>query len=487
MPRISQKTKRISPASKKRKVKKIRLSPKRNTKKKETKNVKKINTPNLLRGFKDILPETSKYFVGILNTAQNISEAYNYSYIETPILEPAQLFIRSLGKATDVVDKEMYIFDNKEGGKICLRPEATASIARAYINHGLQTKPQPIKVWYLGPMFRHDRPQAGRYRQFHQFGCESIGERDPIVDAELISLAYNFFLDLGIKTVVHINSIGNLEERENYLAELVAYLKLHKNLLSTDSKKRLTKNPLRIFDSKDERDQQIMEEAPQIIDWLTDESRDYFTEVLEYLDQVGVNYILKPTLVRGLDYYTDTVFEFYLEEGEETSQSALAGGGRYDGLIEYLGGQEVPACGFAIGVERVMNILQARDEEKQKVYLSLPKKERPRVLKGVFLAQLGKQAKKQALYLIERLRKDGLKIYHNLAKSSIKTQLESADKLNVAYTLILGQKEVQEESIIIRDMESGVQEIIPQSKLKQKILKIKDEEKIINPGSKRKK
>ena len=224
----------------------------------------------------------------------------------------------------------------------------TASVARSYINHGLQTMPQPVKVWYWVPMFRHDRPQAGRFRQFHQFGCETLGAHSAVVDAELVSVAYNFLRDLGLETTVRINSIGTVSDRENYIVELVGYLRSKRSYLSDESKKRINKNPLRVLDSKQEQDQVVIEEAPQIIDWLSESSKKFFMEVLEYLDEAGVPYVLDSTLVRGLDYYTDTVFELYQDGEEKRSQGALGGGGRYNGLVEQLGGQETPGSGFSI-------------------------------------------------------------------------------------------------------------------------------------------
>ncbi|MFA6427629.1 MAG: histidine--tRNA ligase [Candidatus Magasanikbacteria bacterium] len=424
-----------------------------------------------LRGMKDILPKDGNDWLDICHVSEKVASAYGFSYMETPIVEQASLFIRSIGKGTDVVDKEMYIFDDKDGGKICLRPEMTASIVRAYINHGMQTFPQPVKVWYMGPMFRHDRPQAGRYREFHQFGCETIGEHSPVVDAELISVAYNTLRDLGLETSVHINSIGTLEDRSRYIVELVGYLRTKRSYLSEDSKYRLTKNPLRILDSKDEHDRAVLEEAPQIIDWLSDDSKKFFTSVLEYLDEAEIPYVLTPTLVRGLDYYTDTVFEFYTEGTEDGSQSALGGGGRYNGLSELLGGQATPGSGFSLGMERIAHAVRAMRNGNN----TIPDGEAPIEQKkksGIFFAHLGEQARKRTLYLIEELRRNNLTVHHNLAKTSLKTQLELANKFGVEHTLILGQKEVQDGTVLMRNMDSGIQEIIDQKKIAQHVRKM---------------
>lgn len=418
---------------------------------------------DLLRGMKDILPKDSKNWMLLMNTAQSIAESYGFSYIETPVLEPAQLFVRGLGKGTDVVDKEMYVFDDKDGDKICLRPEMTASVARAYVTHGLHTQTQPLKVWYFDKMFRHDRPQAGRQRQFHQFGAEMIGVRDPVVDAELIAVSYNYLRDLGINTEVHLNSIGSLDDRNNYIVELVGYLRSKRSYLSEESKKRMTKNPLRVLDSKDEADQEVIAEAPQIIDWLSADSKSFFMKVLEYLDELQIPYVLKPTLVRGLDYYSDTVFEIYSEDGEEGQQSALCGGGRYDGLLEQLGGTPTPACGFSVGIERVLTQLRKKQqaEPEQKV-----------VENRMYFAQLGEQARRRALSIIEDLRRKGIRVGFHLSKSSLKQQLELADKQGATHAIILGQKEVQDGTVIIRDMDSGIQEIVDQKKIAKEIEKI---------------
>lgn len=421
-------------------------------------------TPALLRGMRDILPKEELFWKKMYHTAEDISNAYGFGWLDTPIIEDASLFIRSIGKGTDVVDKEMYLFEDKDGSKVCLRPEMTASAVRAYINHGMHTLPQPVKFWYYGPMFRHDRPQAGRYREFHQFGCETLGEKDPVADAELIVVAYNFLLDLGINATVYINSIGNLEDRQRYIVELVGYLRSKRSYLCEDCKRRLQKNPLRALDCKEEQCQPIIEEAPQIIDWLSEASKNYFMKVLEYLDELEIPYVLKPTLVRGLDYYTDTVFELYKEETEEGgAQSALGGGGRYDLLAEQMGGQSTPGCGFSLGLERVSSALRKTYEEKGKPFEEEKSK--------IFFAQLGEQGKRRALNLIENLRKNQITVYHNLGKTSLKGQLELANKHKVLYTLILGQKEVQDGTVIIRDMESGIQEIVDQKKLKQHLEK----------------
>ncbi len=462
---VRPKQKTVSKAVRPAVAKKVVTVPKLKAEEKESQK----NTPYAtLRGMKDILAREGKMFQRVHQVSQTIAQAYGFSYVETPILEQTSLFVRSIGKGTDVVDKEMYTFEDKDGAKVCLRPEGTAPVARAYVNHGMHTMPQPVKVWSWGPMFRHERPQAGRYRMFHQFGCETMGEHSPVIDAELISVAYNTLKDLGINTSVRINSIGTPEDRENYLVELVGYFRSKRSYLSEESKKRLLKNPLRILDSKDEHDRAIVEEAPQIVDWLSENSKKFFMSVLEYLDEAEIPYVLTPTLVRGLDYYTDTVFELIEDGVEETQQGALGGGGRYNGLIAQLGGQATPAAGFALGVDRIILALKRQEEEARKTGTFVDMQDQPKV----FFAQLGEQARKRSLLLIERLRRSGVLVAHNLAKSSIKTQLEIANKIGATHTLILGQKEVQDGTIITRNMESGIQEIVDQKKIEAVVRKL---------------
>jgi len=416
-----------------------------------------------LRGMHDILPKEEKYWKAMYNTAAKLADYMQFSRIETPILEEASLFVRSIGKGTDVVEKEMYLFEDGDGTKVCLRPEATASVMRAYVTDGLWNNPQPVKMWYWGPMFRHDRPQAGRYRQFSQVGFENIGVQDPAADAELILIAYNFYKDLNLPVEIHINSIGTPEERERYKNELLNYYRAKKSYLCEDCRKRMVKNPLRLLDCKEEQCQGVKEEAPQIIDWLSESSKSYFMKVLEYLDELGIPYILRPSLVRGLDYYTHTVFEVYPISGEGAAQSALGGGGRYDLLAEELGGKPAPAAGMALGIDRSVIYMKEFYQQNQ-----LRVEKEPY---DIFFAQLGDRAKGRAMKILEELRQSNIKIAFNLYKNSLKTQLDIANELKVPYALILGQKEVQEGTVIIRDMESGIQEIVDQKKIENALKK----------------
>lgn len=441
----------------------------------------------LLRGMKDILPSDQPYWQYLRKKADELAGFYGFKQIDTPYLETTSLFRRSVGDVTDIVEKEMYSFIDQSGESISLRPEATASTMRAYIEHGMLNQPQPVKLCYWGPMFRHDRPQTGRYRQFFQFGAETIGEINPAVDAELIHLSYLFCKEIGIDVEIQINSIGCHNCRPEYKKNLTAYYRRKKKGLCNNCQRRLLKNPLRLLDCKEEQCQEYKEEAPQIVDWLCDECKDHFMKVLEYLDALSVPYSLNPFLVRGLDYYTKTVYEIYpvqgaavavkepeVIEGEvrpepeeekvERRQEALGGGGRYDGLAELLGsGRETPACGFSLGMERIINRMRKLGIE--------PPAKKPTQL---FLAQIGEQAKQKAFQLFEELRKEKLQVAQMFAKDSLKGQLEIADKLGVEYVLILGQKEVLEGTILVRDMEGGVQEtvgfdkIIPEIKKKLK-------------------
>jgi len=418
----------------------------------------------LLRGMRDILPENQKYWRKCLDTAYNITDYFLYNKIDMPVIEEAKLFVRSVGKGTDIVDKEMYTFEDKDGKKVTLRPEGTASAVRAYITHGMWNSPQPVKLWYMLPMFRHEKPQAGRYRQHTQFGCECFGADDPSVDAEIILMAYNFFKDLGLPVQIKINSIGDPEERDRYKQELITYLRTKRSYLCEDCKKRINRSPLRVLDCKREDCQPVIEDAPQIIDWLQEDSKNHFMSILEYLDELEVPYILEPKLVRGLDYYNGMVFEVYYEDLEnETAQSALGGGGRYDLLIESMGSNHTPAVGFSVGVDRVVNLMKTHLKKKNKDI-----KDRK---VDIYLAHLGKDARRVALRLLNELRGSKIKIGFNFFKEALKNQLESANKLNVPFVLIIGQKELQDGTIIVRDMESGVQEIIDQQKIESHLKK----------------
>jgi histidyl-tRNA synthetase len=418
-------------------------------------------TPSVLRGFKDVLPGEQKYWDMLRSKSDQLALDYGFDRVDLPYLEETNLFTRSVGKETDIVDKEMFSFIDRGGENVSLRPEATAQVARAYINHGMFNLPQPVKLFYFGPMFRYDRPQSGRYRQFNQLGFEILGDMHPVLDAQVIIMAYNFLKEMGLPITVQVNSIGCNNCRKEYKVQLVNYYKTQKADLCEDCKERLVKNPMRLLDCKEEKCSAIKEDAPQIVDFLCDECKNHFVKVLEFLDELEIPYNLNAHLVRGLDYYTKTVFEIWplvetqenVAEEEKKAQSALGGGGRYDNLIEMLGGRSTPAMGFSLGLERV--ILKLKE-------LNLPVPERPK--RDIFVAQLGESAKRKAMKLYETLRAEGIKVAECFAKDGLKNQLEVANKLGVRYALILGQKELSEGTILLRDMDAGAQETINYNK-----------------------
>jgi len=422
----------------------------------------KIKAPQLLRGMKDILPSEQKYWDYLRSKITSFLQDYGFKRIDTPILEETSLFIRSVGKGTDIVDKEMFSFADQSGDNVALRPEGTASVCRAYIEHGMVNQPQPVKLFYLGPFFRHDRPQAGRHRQFHQFGFEVLGDSHPVIDAQVLMTTYNLYKELGLDIVLQINSIGCPACQENYKKILVEYYKTRRNSLCEDCKKRLLKNPLRLLDCKQDDCQTLAASAPQIVDNLCEECHEHFVKALENLDEVEVPYSLNPRLVRGLDYYTRTAFEVWPAgvEDKQASQTALGGGGRYDQLIESLGGRSTPAIGYAGGFERLINKI------KEQV-IAVPDEKTP----DIFVAQLGDLARKKSLRLFEELRKAGLKASETFSKDGMKDQMATANKSGVRYALILGQKEMNDGTIILRDMESGIQETIDYKKIVNEIKK----------------
>lgn len=409
-------------------------------------NIKKYQ---LVKGMKDIVPEEQPFWSFVKDQVEKIAGEYSYQKIDTPVLESTNLFVRSVGEDTDIVTKEMYSFIDQGGENVTMRPEGTASIVRAYNEHGMVNLPQPVKFFYFGPMFRYDKPQSGRYRQFYQFGFEALGEAEPIIDAQQIFLGYKIFQSCGLNVSTQINSIGCSECRPVYQNLLIDYFKNIKSHLCDDCKKRMTKNPLRILDCKEKKCQELLVNLPQTVDNLCDNCRNHFVRVLEYLDELEVPYILNARIVRGLDYYTRTTFEFWANEEEEGRQNALGGGGRYDKLVELLGGRSTPAVGFAVGVERLITKMHDND-------FAPPKSPAP----DVFLAQLGNEARKRSLKLFEELKKAGFKAAESFAKNGIKPQLELANRLGVKYSLILGQKEILDKTILIRDMDGGIQEII---------------------------
>jgi len=407
----------------------------------------KFQTPT---GMHDIFSEEQKYFQKIYEVCEDIANFYQFQKIETPILEETELFSRGIGISTDIVGKQMFSLRTKGGDYLTLRPEGTAPVVRAFIEQGMHNLPQPVKLWYFGPYFRYERPQAGRYRQFWQLGFEVFGEESPVVDAQIIQIFYNILREIRLKKlIIEINSIGDSQCRPYYKKLLVSYFRSREGALCADCRRRLRENPLRILDCKEEKCQRIISQAPQMIDHLCESCHSHFKEVLEFLDGLELPYHLNPYLVRGLDYYTKTVFEIYEESPEGRALGALAGGGRYDPLIKLLGGKDTPGCGCAAGVERIV-------AEMKREGIKFKKEKEPEI----FLAQLGNLAKRRSLRLLEDFRAAKIQVAESFGRDSLKAQLAKADKLGVKYTLILGQQEALEGTIIVKDMALGRQETI---------------------------
>lgn len=431
---------------------------------KKTNKIKKPSKPDkpqeeplvlqTLRGMKDMLPEDQPYWEQMRRVSERLARDYGFSRIDTPILEYTNLFTRSIGEGTDIVDKEMYSFVTKGGDRVSLRPEFTAGVCRAYIQHGMNVLSKPVKLFSTGSVYRYDRPQEGRYREHHQVNYDIFGEQDPILDAQVILIAHRLIQQLGIKSVqLQVNSIGCPVCRKDYIELLINYLESKRGKLCQNCKYRLETNPLRVLDCKEDKCAQVAAAAPQSIDHLCEECRTHFRTLLEYLDELDLPYIINPNLVRGLDYYTKTVFEVWsgMEEGRK---SALGGGGRYDGLMKMMGGESTPAIGFALGMERViieMKRVQAKPYRPPK-----PK---------VFLAQLGNLAKKKSLKLFAELEKNGILVAESFGRGSLKSQLKVANRLGVELTLILGQKETLDGTVIVKNMQTGVQETVNADKL----------------------
>lgn len=393
-------------------------------------------------GMRDILPEEQPYFQKIYRTVDDIAQFYGFGKIDTPMVEDLELYEKGTGLTTDIVEKQMYTIKTKGGDALAMRPEFTPGIVRAFSEHGMLNLPQPVKLYTFGPLFRYEHPQAGRFRQFHQVDFEVFGEESAAIDAQIIQTFYTILKELKFThLIVEVNSIGDAQCRPYYKKVLVNYLRPRQASLCADCRRRIRENPLRILDCKEEKCQRIKAQAPQILDHLCDGCKTHFKSLLEFLDEADLPYHLDPYLVRGLDYYTKTVFEIFSEvavgkkEGEEVvSRSALVGGGRYDNLVRLLGGKDVPATGGAAGVERVIALMK----EKGFPAASTPEPK-------VFLAQLGDLPKKKSLKLLEELRKAKISIAESLGRDSLRTQLGRADKLQVQYTLILGQREMLED------------------------------------------
>ena len=413
------------------------------------------------KGMSDILPGVAKYWEKFFKVAKEIAAYYGFETIETPILEMAGVFEKGIGSNTDIIEHEMYTLKTKGGDFFALRPELTAGMVRAYIENGFFNQPQPVKFFHYGPVFRHEAPQAGRYRQFHQADFDIIGEGDAVIDAQIIQLIYSVLTEIGLKNLnIRINSIGDKNCWNRYRDEIKMYYRNKVNRLCKNCKKRFKENPLRLLDCKEDECVALKESAPSSIDYLDKACHDHFKAILEFLDELGIPYILDPYLVRGLDYYTRTVFEIALEEAVG-SQITLASGGRYDYLINGLGGKPTPAIGGSIGVERVVNEMRRQDVKT----VSLKPKTR------VFLAQLGDLAKKKSLKLFGEFRKNNIFVSESFGRNSIKAQLRVADRLGADLAIIIGQKEAIDNTAILKEMQSGVQEMIPIEKIIDEVKK----------------
>jgi len=410
------------------------------------------------RGTSDILPQEQAYWRYVEQKTINICQLYGYERIDVPAFEDARLFTHSVGEETDIVEKEMYTFKDRGGNKITLIPEGTASICRAYVEHGLHNFPQPVKLYYMTSVFRYERPQAGRYRQHHQFGYEAIGDDDPALDAEVIDMAWQLFQSLNLQHLsLSLNSIGCKRCRPGYLTALKGYYANYADELCPDCKIRLIRNPLRLLDCKKPSCQQIADSAPRSIDYLCPQCDKHFNQLKRYLVLLEIPFEINHRLVRGLDYYTRTVFEIQPEA--EGAQSTLGGGGRYDDLIEELGSKPTPAIGFASGIERI--VLNLKNQN-----IPIPPLPRPQV----FIAHVGDGSKDEAIKLASRLRQAGIGVIEAIGSRSLKAQLRQANTFGVHHTVIIGDQEIKTGSVILRDMTTAQQETVPLTQLK-KLLK----------------
>lgn len=410
-----------------------------------------------VRGTADILPKDQAYWRYIEQAAVMACQLYGYQRIDSPTFEETGLFTRSIGRSTDIVEKEMYTFADKGGKSITLRPEGTAPVCRAYLEHGLHNLPQPVKLYYFAPIFRYERPQAGRLREHHQFGCEAIGDDDPALDAEVIDMAWRFFTSMNLKNLsLLLNSIGCRRCRPAYLAVLKEHYVKNAATLCRDCKTRLERNPLRLLDCKQASCQPVAETAPRSADHLCRDCQVHFDQLKAYLGMLELPFTVDRRLVRGLDYYTRTVFEIQPKGGG--AQSTLGGGGRYDDLIEELGGRPMPAIGFATGIERIVLNLK-----KQNITVPAP----PALT--VLIACLGDKAREASLKLADQLRQAGISAVTATGRRSLKAQMRQADSLGVRYAVIIGEDEVKAGTATVREMSSARQETIPTSDLLQRL------------------
>ncbi len=403
-----------------------------------------------IKGIKDILPQETPIWNHFESTARKIFGLFGFREIRVPIIEKTELFKRGIGETTDIVEKEMYTFHDRDDELITLRPEATAGVIRAYIEHNMQAHEQITKLFTIGPMFRRERPQKGRFRQFHQINVELFGEDRPQADAEIIFMLAYFLKSTGITNFsLEINSLGCRKCRPAFSRAVVAHLQGLEQSLCLNCQRRIKTNPLRVFDCKTETCQDIISHAPKILDYLCNECEQHFAGVKSSLADLGISYQINPKMVRGLDYYIRTAFE--VTSGTLGAQNAIAGGGRYDGLVSFLGGPEVAGIGFAAGMERLVACLEQKNDRPIKT--------------DVYIAALGATALKKAFLLTNKLREAGISAEMDYSDKSLKSQMKRADKLNSSFTLILGDEEIEKNSVKLRDMNSKKQEILPLDKL----------------------
>lgn len=400
------------------------------------------------RGTQDILPGTSELWQYVEAKAQDICRRYNYKEIRTPIFEHTELFQRGVGDTTDIVQKETYTFTDRGDRSLTLRPEGTASVTRAFVENKLYGNPgQPTKLYYIGPMFRYERPQSGRMRQFVQFGIEALGSNDPAIDAEVMALAMEFYRELGLSGLkLVINSLGDTDSRIAHREALINHFKPRINEFCSDCQQRLEKNPLRILDCKKDRDHELMATAPSILDYLNEESVAYFEKVKQYLDAMGISYVVDQTLVRGLDYYNHTAFEIMIEGEGFGAITTLCGGGRYNGLVEEIGGPETPGIGFALSIERLLMALKAAN-------IDIPIEQTI----DCYLVALGEEAKDKSASLLFELRKAGLSAEKDYLDKKVKAQFKAADRLEAKFTAVLGDDELAANKINVKEMSTGEQ------------------------------
>ena len=398
------------------------------------------------RGTTDLLPEEQKYWRYIESKAVALARRYGYGRIDTPVFENSELFIRSVGEGTDIVDKEMYTFEDRGGDSVTLRPEGTAPVCRAYLENGLHNLPQPVRLYYFCPVFRYERPQAGRFREHHQFGIEALGDGDPSVDAEVIELAWQLIITLGLGDVeLLLNSVGDPQCRPGYVAELASFYSGHIDQLCPDCRTRLERNPLRLLDCKVVTCRPLGDNAPRSADNLCTECSDHWARLQEYLGTMRIPYRLDHRLVRGLDYYTRTVFEVQPLEGG--AQSTIIGGGRYDGLVQELGGRPTPGIGFATGMERLALNLKSSG-------VAVPEEPFPKYL----VANVGEAARSAAMELAMKLRLAGVGAILSSGSRALRGQMRQANALDIPYTLILGDDEIARGEVVVRDMKTSTQE-----------------------------